>query len=396
MNQSSDYLDAARAASLLGVKKATLYAYVSRGLIRAITDPADPRRRLYDAGDVERHHRRSGARAGHAAVAVEALDWGQPVLDTRIADIGVDGPRYRSVPALDFARRNVPFERVALWLWTGDDAASAPWSSGGRVVRGHDRIWAMLQTVAANRLEDEARFATTIPAQVALAQRLVSQLCRVAVAHDVSGSIAERLAAGARISREPATRAIDEALVLVADHGLNVSTFAGRIAASAGADLYGSVSASLATFSGPLHGGACDRVEAFLDEASAASSPASAVRARLARGERVPGFGHPLYPIGDPRAVPMLATAARLGRDAPRVAVALDVVSAMHELAQRPPTVDFGLATLSAALGFGHGMAAALFAVGRSAGWIAHAIEQRGAGRLLRPRARFIGAQKEL
>jgi citrate synthase len=181
-------------------------------------------------------------------------------------------------------------------------------------------------------------------------------------------------------------------MVLSADHELNVSTFAARVAASSGAGLAASIVAALAALSGPLHGAATARVEAFVAEIERPERAAQAVDARLERGESVPGYGHPLYPNGDPRGARLLELAARLSSRARSVRVLLAVTDAMHLVARERPTVDVGLVALAAALGLPRGAPLAIFACGRLAGWIAHALEQRTEGHLLRPRARHVGA----
>jgi citrate synthase len=182
-----------------------------------------------------------------------------------------------------------------------------------------------------------------------------------------------------------------EALVLAADHELNPSTFAARVAASAGASLPACMMAALAALSGPLHGAATARVEAFVAEVAKPERGAAAVGERLARGESVPGFGHPVYPEGDPRGARLLEVAQRLGGRSRGVRILVSVVNAMDLVARERPTLDVGLVALSHALGLPRGGALAIFACGRVAGWIAHALEQRAAGFILRPRARYVG-----
>jgi len=196
-------------------------------------------------------------------------------------------------------------------------------------------------------------------------------------------------ALGARVTPR-ATAALELALVLSADHELNPSTFAARIAAGTGANLYACVIAALATLSGPLHGGACDRIEALLSEVVGTRTHVGRVLvSRARRGESIPGFGHPLYPAGDPRAAPLLTLARELAPQNPRVQALLGCVRSMAKSAQERPNFDLGLVALAAALGLGPGSAVAIFAVGRCAGWIAHVIEQRQSGALLRPRAQY-------
>ncbi|HYU44302.1 MAG TPA: citrate/2-methylcitrate synthase [Vicinamibacteria bacterium] len=185
-----------------------------------------------------------------------------------------------------------------------------------------------------------------------------------------------------RPAASSAASALDTYLVTVADHG------------RAAVAHLACVSAGLAALSGPRHGGACDRVEALVAETARPARARDVVRDRSRRGESVPGFGHPLYPQGDPRAGVLLAEARR---QAPRPPQALQtlwaLVAAMSEAGQQAPTLDAGLVALSLALGLPGGSAAGLFAVGRSAGWIAHALEQRAAGFLLRPRAHYVGGE---
>jgi citrate synthase len=171
--------------------------------------------------------------------------------------------------------------------------------------------------------------------------------------------------------------------VLLADHEFNASTFAARVAASTGASLAAAGLAGLATLSGPLHGGMASRVEAFLAEA-ARLGPEAAGRARLAQGLAIPGVGHPLYPRGDPRARALLEAFT----PDPAIAAA---ARAAEGLTGAPANVDFALTALSAHLRLPPDAPFLLFAMGRCAGWQAHALEQARSGQLIRPRARYVG-----
>jgi citrate synthase len=174
------------------------------------------------------------------------------------------------------------------------------------------------------------------------------------------------------------------ALALCADHELNASSFTARCIASTGASLRAAVIGGLAALSGPRHGGMTARVESFWRGMEAGDIPAR-LRRRLSGGEELPGFGHPLYPEGDPRA------ACLLERILPRFPQARVLVTAAESLTGRVPNIDFGLVTLRRFLRLPEGSAFALFALGRSVGWIAHAIEQRTGGQLIRPRAVYTG-----
>ena len=179
--------------------------------------------------------------------------------------------------------------------------------------------------------------------------------------------------------------------MLSADHELNASSFTARICASAGGDLYACVLAALATMSGPRHGGECDRFEALVAEAGDARRARAAVAARMRRGDRMHGFGHPLYPAGDPRAAHLIAVARRHGRGVAALRTIDAVIDAVARAGGEPPTLDAGLVAVAVAVGLSPGAAGLVFALGRTAGWIAHVLEQRTEPSLLRPRARYVG-----
>jgi citrate synthase len=181
-----------------------------------------------------------------------------------------------------------------------------------------------------------------------------------------------------------AAQLIRAALVLLADHELNASAFAARVVASTGASLAACVAGGLAALSGPLHGGTTSLIEILFEEAERTGDAARVVHDRLRRGDRLPGFGHQLYVERDPRAEAMLKLL-------PHDAVRERLLAAMERIDAKPPNVDFALVSLRRAAGLPRGTALALFAVGRTAGWIAHALEQHEDGKLIRPRARYAG-----
>ncbi len=418
------YLSAKEAADRLGVSRHTLYSYVSRGSIRSVGGE-DGRSRRYLGEDVDRWRARHDARAGHAAAAGTALRWGAPVMDSAItriardpedgADGSVAGPIHRGYAATTLAQSGRSFEDVAELLWTGTLAETPTrWSDAPllvdarelvRALRGvRDPIDALTLTTALAHAGDADRALSTLgdpSIEHARARRLIrtlvvaiavasgrDELARVESAESVSLAIARAL--GARAPKAAAPW-IDRALILAADHELNVSTFAARVTSSSHADLLASVLAALAAFSGPAHGASPRRVEALLDEAIAAKRPRDVLLDRARRGDAIAGFGHPLYPGIDPRAVPMLAFARALEPKPPRVKALLAIVDAMASLGGEAPNVDIGLVALTDGLGLPRGSATILFALGRTAGWVAHALEQRSAGHILRPRARYVG-----
>lgn len=395
----ADFISARQAAEILELKLPSLYAYVSRGMIRSVPGPSG-RPRRYLRADVERLLARRDARRGHAPVAAGALRWGEPVLDSAITEITAAGPRYRGRLATELMHGR-SFEAVAELLITGalpDDVE--PWPAPAQLPplpRGVVPIDALAIAVPMLAVRDEARFDHSPATELLRARALLGALARLAgprrtAAARVRGSIAAATAVGFGVRATPAALLLlDRALIAIADHELNVSTFAARVAASAGADLYAAIAAALAALSGPLHGGACDRIEAVIAQCESPRGARALVSQRSRRGEAVPGFGHRLYPGGDPRAEPVLALAYRSGARVPAVRAARALAAAMARTGHAPPTVDFALVVAASALGMPPGAATALFAIGRAAGWIAHAHEQRDAGFMLRPRARFVG-----
>ena len=412
-NQRSEHVTAREAARLLGVKLQTLYAYASRGLVRSTAGPRGPAR-VYLRADLERLKARVDARAGHGPVAAGALRWGEPVLSTAISAIRETGPAYRGIPAVQLARDRVSFEATADLLWTGTlDARTSAWSSDGiatsvRAVRGEfadgaSVLEAMLSAVPRLARMDADRFGASREAEWARARRIVRVLAAAVgcargegVARDAARqpSVASSLAVAFGVSPRVARDVIDRTLVLAADHELNASTFAARVVASTRADLYACLTGAFAALTGPLHGAASDRVEALVDEVGSPERAREVVHARAGRGDDIPGFGHRLYPAGDPR-VPPLVEAVRAapldGRGKRELALVVAISDAMTRSRREPPNLDFGLVAVRRALGIPRGGASTLFAIGRIAGWVAHAIEQREAGYLLRPRAEYVG-----
>src|SRR5258706_2202483 len=301
-------ISAAEAAQLLGVKAQTLYAYASRGLLRRV---GTGKRRRYLVEDLERLQARQRARSGHGRVAASALAFGEPVLDTHITRIDEQGPHYRGISARELVQKGASFEAVAELLWAGELASHPPaWRAlpGIRARRQAEpqSIETLLLELARLTPRAHERLSRARDVELGLGRRLLRSLAELlapAGARRAPGTrIAELLAPCCAVPKALAQPALDVALVLLADHELNASSFAARIAASTDAHLPACLSAALATLSGPRHGGACDRVEALLREAEALTRPLDVIQQRARRGDPLPGFGHPLYPHGDPRA----------------------------------------------------------------------------------------------
>ena len=192
------------------------------------------------------------------------------------------------------------------------------------------------------------------------------------------------------------SRAVDvirAVLILCADHELNVSSFTARCIASAGSSPYAVVIGGLAALEGPRHGGASARVETMMDSIRRARDLHSALAARLRRGDSVDGFGHPLYPDGDPRAVALFDLLRASYARSAELTFILRVAEAAADAGRGQPNIDFALASVSRVLRLPPGAPLMLFAIGRTIGWIGHAIEQYAANQLIRPRAKYTGVQ---
>jgi citrate synthase len=196
------------------------------------------------------------------------------------------------------------------------------------------------------------------------------------------GPAHERLA---RVWNADAADAIRRTLVLLADHELNPSAFAARVAASTGASLAAAALAGLATLTGPRHGGAPAAIRQVLARAELVGVRA-AVAERIADAQPLPGFGHPLYNSADPRAEALLARVTLT----PPLASLRDVA---RDYAGQFPNVDFALVAVADAYALPEEAPITLFATARAAGWIAHALEQAESGVIIRPRARYVGVR---
>jgi citrate synthase len=381
-------LTARQAADRLGVKLDTLYAYVSRGRLRSVMVPGT-RERRYRVEDVEALlDARSGARSPPSPDP-EAL---MPVIGSSICLIENGRLYYRGRDAVRLSD-TATLEEIAQLLWL-DEAASAFAGASG-AARSADAM-------AASGLIERCQIRLTalgdedLPAIDLTRTRVIRTGRRIL--SELTGCVAPTLASPEPIHRRLAAAwRLDEAgsdllrrcLVLLADHELNPSTFVARCVASTGATPYAVVAAALSALSGRLHGGETERAEGLLRELFEGNDPMAVMAGRLARGERLPGFGQPLYPEGDPRAVAILTA---LAQAAPEAYALVDKAGEIGlRLVGRHPNVDFALAGAAIGLELPRSSALGMFIIGRLVGWIAHAIEQYESGVLIRPRARYLG-----
>jgi citrate synthase len=403
---TSNFMNATEAAAALGISLPTLYAYVSRGMLSSSAD-SQGKHRLYDAAEVRRLARRKedGKRAGK--VAQKVLDWGVPVLESSITLVAKGRLLYRGHDAMELAR-TASLEDIAALLWECSprriaDAPAAPlaaaqWAAWLKLWGDStplDRALVLLPAAAAQMprvwaLGRDAQLDTACAVMRLLAAAMIS-------AAPSNEPLHRQLASAWNVRNRQQTSLLRATLVACADHELNASTFTVRCITSTGTHLFGAVAGGLAALAGPKHGGETTRIAALFEEASRAPDLDRYLANRLALHERgsygpgLSGFGHPLYPDGDPRARLLLDLLADCAPARSPMGEILKLARAVHDTTGAEPTVDYALAAIERVLGLPAGAAFTLFAVGRVVGWIAHAMEQARDARLIRPRARYIG-----
>src|SRR5262245_13981267 len=384
-------ITAQSAAARLGISRATLYAYVSRGFVHAHPDANDPRRRLYSADDIERLAGNKSRGRKPSDIAAATLDYGLPALSSGITLIEGGRLFFRGRDAARLAT-DATLEETARLLWQCDDDpfrdASPRLPAPAAKLIGMladtfpvDRCLALLPLA-------EVGTAMTWQREPRRLRRDGAALLRLTAAGAVGAlpnaePVHRRVAQAWKLDARAAD-IIRAALVLCADHELNSSAFAVRVVASTGASLAACLSAGLSALSGPRHGGTTSLVEIMFAEAERFGDASRLVQERLRRGDILPGFGHPLYPDADPRATALLRM---LPPDPTRDALR----DAMDRIGGKAPNVDFALVAMRRALQLAPGSAFVLFAIGRTVGWIAHALEQQAEDKLIRPRARYVG-----
>ena len=394
-------LSSHEAAARLGVKVETLYAYVSRGVLSSARAP-DGRASLFPADEVEAVARRGRPRRASRAPTFELQ------IDTSLTSIGRDTVRYRGHSAVELAG-TATFEQVADLCWTDVlPQRFTPWRGSPVPLPDHgdllDRIRVAVALVA---LDDPARADLRPEAVTACARSLIASVVdslplrrtvrppRLALSdrtallpQTVAGRLWPRLA-GVRAQRN-LVAALNAALVLLTDHDLAASTFAARIAASVRADPYSVVSAGLGPLSGPLHGRASGAARAMLDRAAGSGSPTVATAEALRTWGAYPGFGHPLYPDGDPRAAALLGILRRAAGGSHAMSVVDGVLAAAQRRTLIHPNIDFALGALGLVAEMPPDAGEVIFAIARMAGWIAHAMEEyEEAPVRFRPRANY-------
>jgi citrate synthase len=371
-------------ARRLGVKPATVYAYVSRGLLVSERN-ADGKGSLFAEADVE---------AFVTARRRTAVPGGTPPIQTGLTLIKDGALYFRGHDASALARAN-SYESVAMLLWTGRlsqvalspsadllalaEAVTFPLPAAARLT---DRLRVIVAAAAA---ADPLRFDTAPTAVIATGQTLLATMVAALPLRrpterprderfPLAGVLWTRLTAA---TPTPAgIAALNAALVLLADHDIAASTLAARVAASTRAHPYAVVGAGLAALDGPLHGAASGLAYAMLTEAVRSGDPMRTISDRLRVGGVLPGFGHRLYPDGDPRAKLLLALLRETHTDRATLAVIDEVAAAVTQRSGVAPDIDFAVAAFALLNDMDADAGEAIFAVARTAGWIAHALEE--------------------
>jgi citrate synthase len=395
-------MTAREAARRMGVKVETLYAYVSRGLLES-HPAADGRASLFDARAIEALARRGRPRQSSRNSSLNLL------IETQLTSLSPQGVRYRGFLSSDLARTRT-FENVADLLWLGQlSDVHETWH--GTTFTGFDgmALGDALRLIASMAMAASPNESGLEPVEVAKAGRhLVATIVdslplagdgrtpRLSLpdgSHPIRSTIAGRLWTRLSPRRPPPgmLAALNGALVLLADHELAASTLGVRVAASTRANPYAVVTAGLGVLSGPFHGGASRVARDMLDRA-AEIGPTRAITEILRSGRRVPGFGHSVYIDIDPRAKVLLDLLRRLGGSPRMMAIVDEVHAEVVERVGREPNVDFALAAMTVMSGMPADGGEVVMAIARTAGWLAHAIEEYGEVPLrFRPRASYIG-----
>ena len=394
MKKNTAWIDAREATRLLAVSRATLYAYVSRGFVRSEPVPGKTRERRYSLEDVERLRERAEERKNPEKTAERALRWGVPVLESSITLIADGRLYYRGHDVAELVKTR-SLEEVASLVWTGRFDAEV-FDTPLHVVSGNsanhalpfiNRAQSVLPIVA---VRDPLAFDLRAHQVAQTGWRIVNLLTSVAAeSQDLEATVEETLARVWAPRSRHAAALIRAALILCADHELNVSAFTARCVASAGSNPYAVVIAGLAALEGSKHGGGTSRIAALLAELRRSRDLRRALSDRLRRGETIDGFGHRLYPDGDPRAT-ILLSMLPMSRELTFLRAA---AAAGAEVLGETPNLDFALAAVERALALPSGSALTLFAIGRTIGWIAHAMEQYETNAIIRPRAKYVGAR---
>lgn len=417
MRNQKDFLTREEALARLGVKTATLYSYVSRGLIRSV-EASGSNRHLYARDDIDRFAARGRGRVPRSVAAAASMRWGEPIINSSITYIDDRGPVYRNRHAVDIAQSGISFEILAHFLFTGvwqegalgwpmqpvpEDVQALLDSYAGRVDAddiGNLMAMVVLALGMHGRDEQEMANGSTVPAARLIIQTFVGCLGFLSAGHrfvarQPSDSLAVSVCRAAGIEPRPeALRALNATLVLLADHELAPATFAVRVAASINTGLCNCIAAAISAHVGFSTGAVTERVESQLLNLPTKQALDKKIELVRDYGENLFGFNHPLYPHGDPRADLILELAEACAPHTPSVRAIFAFLRNVRDQIGARPGIAIALVVLARVLGLPRGAATALWIAGRTAGWVAHVSEQRTQAFMLRPRAKFVPALK--
>lgn len=401
----SDYLSRREAVKLLGVKPQTLYSYASRGLVESVRVESGSKEHYYLRADIEKLRLRASARAGHGPAAAAALRYGDPVISSAITELSATGHRYRGYRVSEIASR-CSFEQIAGLLWTGKlDAGAQTWGGAqspslavqhfARQIQAGNDEQSILTLFAVHVLD--CSVGRPLQSPLAAARAIVQRLAGCFGYYGSAGrfyrmrareSIAEAVLHASSLPVDDAScRSLDGLLGVLADYELASATFAARVVASCGADLTACVAAGIESSAASLR--EHRRVARLLDGVRTIGTLRKRIDAFRREGEAPPGFQPGLYHADDPRTA-ILLSFARAGRHKRKLTEIISEFVANDAPRRGLHTRSvLGTVTFDMAFGFPTGSRPALFLLARTAGWIAHAIEQSGAGPRLRPRAVF-------
>ena len=396
---SNERIGAAEAAARLGVKRETIYAYVSRGLLHSARH-LDGKSSTFDPAEIDRFRRR---KADHRPGRLEV-----PVA-SGITDV-VDGlVRYRGHTLSDLVDAGHSYETVAELLWTGELQPAAPWRTNRRVATAVRRATKalpdhathtdrMMAGVVAAGAVDPFRDDRSIDGAAATARQLIRAIVDslpVEGTETDSDQIAERL--WVRLTRADPTgwHLVHIALMILADHGMATSTLAARLAASTRAGPHAILLAGLGAVAGPLHGAASRTVHLMFEDAEA-HGPGAAIAEVMRRDGRVPGIGHFIHKQRDPRHDILFDALADHPIDEARMDVVASVIAQTSERIPVPPNIDLALGAMTFISGMGADAGEVVFAIARTAGWVAHALEEYDETPIrFRPIGRYVASQRD-
>lgn len=384
------YVTSIEAEALLGVKRESLYSYVSRNKINAIIDPKNKRKRLYSYDDIVKLVEKKKS-LGAEKIAQNSLMWGEPVLESAITFINNSKLYYRGYPITMLVKQH-SYVEVASLIWTGDFETAKNYFT--EIVPTLHHINYSLSDVQEYLLQLEKRDRDTVSffPHIELGAKIL-----VSIVQDITQNFQKNIPIPAKLAgffcpnKKHATELLETALIVIADHELNTSSFTARTVASTGANLFQVLVAGLSAMSGYKHGGAILRIEQMVKELKENMTFERDLRKREEYSESIVGFGHKLYPEGDPRAKILLDKIAKYYGDTKEYNIFKSIMVSCMERTKQKPTIDFALLTLASVLEVNSDFAQFLFGYGRIVGWIGQVLEEYQENRLIRPRAKYTG-----